>query len=270
MAKKTRTIVIFHNEAKPQAQAKLRRLKAWFRQRGVCVVAPTEARKAEAAVALGGDGTLLMAARSVAPLGLPVLGINLGRLGFLAGTEPQRAPQALTKLLEGQLDISNRMMLTARSPDGSDHLAVNDCVIRSLDAARVIHLSAWVGGDYLAPYVGDGLILSTPTGSTAYSLAASGPIVQPELDLVLLTPICSHSLTQRPIILPPDSSVEVRLESHTGRERAMMSLDGQVAFPLRPGDRVFIGRAKERFLLGGDSHKTYFSTLREKLKWGER
>lgn len=265
---KPRAVVVFYNEAKPKACREVPRLKAWFRKRGIRVLDLSRADHAQAAVALGGDGTLLMTARHAAPLGLPVLGINLGRLGFLAGTEPHRATQALTRLAEGRLLVSNRMMLMVEPPAGQSSLALNDCVIRGSDTARVVHLSVWVDGEYLAPYVSDGLILSTPTGSTAYSLAASGPIVQPKLDLILLTPICSHSLTQRPLILSSDKIVEIRIEGRADREHVVMSLDGQVTFPLRTGDKVFVRRAKERFLLCGDGRQTYFSTLREKLKWG--
>jgi NAD+ kinase len=127
-----------------------------------------------------------------------------------------------------------------------------------------------VDGRYLATFVGDGVILSTPTGSTAYSLAASGPIVQPELDVILLTPICSHSLTQRPIILSPDSALEIRVEEHGRRDPIILSLDGQENFALKAGDKVAIRRAAERFRVYEDPRRPYFSLLRQKLRWGER
>jgi NAD+ kinase len=291
------SVVVFHNSAKPEARREAPRLKAWFRKKGIRVFSTGQADKARFAVALGGDGTLLRAARCLAPLGIPVLGVNLGRLGFLAATDLKRLYQTLSQLQKGRLTLSSRMMLWVKPPAGrkptpvagelagpkqrvalpsgkgqgdQDRLALNDCVIRVAANARVIRLSAWVDGQYLATYVGDGLILSTPTGSTAYSLAASGPIVEPDLDMILLTPICPHSLTQRPIILSPDSVLEIRVEDHNRRDRILISLDGQVNYPVQAGDRILVKRAPERFQIFCDSRHPYFSLLRQKLKWGER
>jgi NAD+ kinase len=205
----------------------------------------------------------------MAPLGVPVLGVNLGRVGFLTGTEVSRLYKTLTDLLNDKLALSSRMMTFVEPPRHTGQLALNDCVIRVSRTARVIRLAAWVDGTYLGTYVGDGVIVATPTGSTAYSLAADGPIVQPETDLLLLTPICSHSLTQRPVILAPESVLEFEVEHQDRADRIMLWLDGQVTFPLKVGDRIRVRRAPERFHLFYDPRQDYFSVLRNKLKWGE-
>ncbi len=262
------SVVVFHNPEKPAARRELPRLKAWLRKRGVRLLPPSQAARAQLAVALGGDGTLLWAARCLAPWGVPVLGVNVGHLGFLAGTDLKRLYRALEGLRRDKLSLSERMMLRVRPPRGREQLALNDCVIRVSASARAIRLSAWVDRRYLGTYVGDGLILSTPTGSTAYSLAASGPIVEPELDVILLTPICAHSLSQRPVILSPRSDLEIRVEGRGRRESVSLSLDGQVNFPLRVGDRVRVRSASERFRVFSEG-RPYFSLLRERLGWGE-
>ncbi|MBI4395775.1 MAG: NAD(+)/NADH kinase [Elusimicrobia bacterium] len=262
-------MVIFHNPEKLEARREVPKVKAWFRKKGVRILVPAQAAKASFAVALGGDGTLLKAARKLAPLKVPVLGINLGRLGFLASTDYSRAYQTLDDLLREQLSLSKRMMLWVKPPRGGGQLALNDCIVRVSTTARVIRLSASVNGHYLGTYVGDGVILSTPTGSTAYSLAASGPIVEPETDMILLTPICSHSLTQRPIILSSGSVVEVRVEERRRGDKVVLSLDGQMSFRLHVGDSVKIRRAPEAFYIYNDKESPYFSLLRQKLKWGE-
>jgi NAD+ kinase len=227
-------------------------------------------RSTDLAVALGGDGTLLRAARALAPLDIPVLGVNLGQLGFLSATDLTRMYRTLTALLQEKLALSSRMLISVTSPRNGTQLALNDCVIRVSATSRVIRLSAWVDEQYLGTFIGDGLILSTPTGSTAYSLAASGPIVQPEMDLLLLTPICAHSLSQRPVIVSPDSVIDLIVEDHKRGDEIILSLDGQINHRLRVGDRVRVRRARERFRVYRLAGEPYFARLRQKLKWGER
>ncbi|HRY29319.1 MAG TPA: NAD(+)/NADH kinase [Elusimicrobiota bacterium] len=263
-------VVVFHNAAKKLARRELSRLSAWFRRHGIRTVPPARAREAQVAVALGGDGTLLSAARRLAPWGIPALGVNLGHLGFLAATDLHRMYQTLEALLKGRLVCSSRMMISVTAPRQKPRLALNDCVIRVSSTVRTIRLSARVNGEYLGTFVGDGLILATPTGSTAYSLAASGPIAQPEMDLLLLTPICSHSLTQRPVILSADSVLDISVEARAKRDKVLLSLDGQTDFPLRTGDRIRVERATERFQLFLNPQRPYFSLLQQKLRWGER
>ncbi|HOW27807.1 MAG TPA: NAD(+)/NADH kinase [Elusimicrobiota bacterium] len=228
--------------------------------------------RASLVVALGGDGTLLSAARLVAPHGVPVLGINLGRIGFLTGAELKRMTSALRDLLAGRLTISERMMLRIKTSRGNPYWSLNECAVRAGATGRVIHLSVFVDSEYLGTYTGDGLMVSTPTGSTAYSLAASGPLVQPEMDVMLLTPICPHSLSQRPIILSPNHTIEIRIDHRPGvrsirREKVFLSIDGQVIRSIHPGDKIVINRAPQRFKLLQNPNASYFATLREKLKW---
>ena len=270
MPSRVSSVVIIHNPEKPEARKALPRLTAWFRARGVQVLAPGRIAQAGAAVALGGDGTLLLAARRAAPAGVPVVGVNLGRLGFLAAADLGNVTKTLSSLLAGRLPVSNRLMLEAQPPGKPAVLALNDVVVLSANPARVIALTARVNGEYLGTFVGDGLIVATPTGSTAYSLAASGPIAGPEMEILLLTPVCSHSLTQRPLVLSPDSTVEISLEPHGRKEEALLSLDGQTTFPMKPGQTLVVRRARVKFRLFGNPQRPFFSLLREKLKWGER
>lgn len=221
-------------------------------------------------VALGGDGTLLAAARKAAPVGVPVLGINLGRLGFLTATDIQRARPLLEKLVSGRLGATDRMMLEALPPEGPAVPIVNDCVIQGATPGRVVRLSVRVDGEPLGTYVGDGLIVATPTGSTAYSMAAGGPIVGPEIDLILITPICPHSLSQRPVLIPPESVVEVRLEPRYAREKLVVSVDGRDPFTLSRGERVLLRRMSARLHILSEKGRSFFAVLREKLLWGER
>jgi NAD+ kinase len=233
-------------------------------------VDPRQIKSARAVVSLGGDGTLLAAARKAVPQGIPVLGINLGRLGFLTAADIQRARPLLEKLVRGQLVTTGRMMMEAVPPTGAPVPVVNDCVIQGATAGRVVRLSVWVDGEPLGTYVGDGLIIATPTGSTAYSMAAGGPIVSPEIDLILLTPICPHSLSQRPVLIPPASVVEVRLEPRHPREKLVASVDGREPFTLSRGERVVLRRMKARLHILAEKERSFFGVLREKLLWGER
>jgi NAD+ kinase len=270
MSASAHSVVVFHNAEKPQARRELPRLTRWFRKKGIPVLPPARAAKATLAVALGGDGTLLRAARFLAPKGIPVLGVNMGRLGFLSGTDLKHMYRTLDSLLSSKLALSHRMMLCAKAPNVEEKWALNDCVIRVGTTARAIRLSVWVDNAYLGTFVGDGIILSTPTGSTAYSLAAAGPIANPEMDLILLTPVCAHSLTQRPLILPWESVLKIRVEERNSKDRVFMSLDGQTDIDLKSGSVVTVRRAPERFKIYFDPDVPFFSVLRQKLKWGEQ
>jgi NAD+ kinase len=222
-------------------------------------------------VVLGGDGTLLSAARAVSDLGTPILGVNLGGLGFLTATTLEEAVPALEACLQGGMVVEERMMLRARvRREGervAESLALNDAVIIKSAMSRLINLSVSVQGEYATAYRADGLIVSTPTGSTAYCLSAGGPILFPTTDALILTPICSHTLTNRPMVLPAGHRVEITLLS---AQEVMLSLDGQVGVSLRANDTVEIERAAPRIRLVRFPHKDFFSVLRTKLKWGER
>jgi NAD+ kinase len=220
---------------------------------------------------LGGDGTLLSMARLVGDLNVPILGVNLGGLGFLTALTADELFPALEALLRGELLVEERMMLTARvTRQGerlSEYVALNDVVITKSAMSRIINLDVSIQGQFATAYRADGLIVSTPTGSTAYCLSAGGPIVFPTMDAVVLTPICSHTLTNRPIVLPGGHPIDVTLQSD---QDVMLTLDGQVGFHLKRGDRVEIRQAAARIRLLRFPQKHFFSVLRTKLKWGER
>ncbi|MBI1963491.1 MAG: NAD(+)/NADH kinase [Candidatus Rokubacteria bacterium] len=227
--------------------------------------------QADLIVVLGGDGTLLSMARAVGDLGVPLLGVNLGGLGFLTATTLDEMFPALEAWLAGRMAIDERMMLRARVLRGGqaigEYAALNDVVITKSAMSRIVNLSVSVEGQYATAYRADGLIISTPTGSTAYSLSAGGPILFPAMDAIVLTPICSHTLTNRPIVLPAGQRVEVTLLTD---QEVMVTVDGQVGLNLREGDTVEVRQATARIRLVRFPQQGFFSVLRTKLKWGER
>jgi NAD+ kinase len=222
-------------------------------------------------VVLGGDGTLLAMARLVGDLGVPILGVNLGGLGFLTALTVDELLPALEAHLRGDLVIEERMMLSAavtrQGERLAEHVALNDVVIMKSAMSRIIRLDVAVDRQFATGYRADGLIISTPTGSTAYCLSAGGPIVFPTMDAVVLTPICSHTLTNRPIVLPATQRIEVTLVAD---QDVMLTLDGQVGFALMRDDTVEVVRAAARIRLLHLPERHFFSVLRTKLKWGER
>lgn len=254
---------------------KKRKVKVWISRNGRF---DEHLRMADIAVALGGDGTMLRAARLLAPHSIPLLGINSGGLGFLSGTDAADFSRDCGAILAGKFAIEERSMITVETlRDGKrifgPNIALNDCVIRCGDQARAISLRTSSSGRWVADYFGDGLIVSTPTGSTAYALAASGPIVDPGLDVLLVAPICPHTLTQRPLIIPAQEPMAIRLTTRRPNEpspRALMSLDGQLGCALKVGDEVRITRFDRPFKLLINPKRSYYEVLRRKLHWGER
>jgi NAD+ kinase len=226
-------------------------------------------------VVLGGDGTLLSVADAIGASGsgIPMLGVNFGSLGFLTEvTLPELYP-SLDAALSGRAHIEDRMMLQSTTLRGgatfADHIALNDVVITKGARSRMIDLSVSVGGEFVTRVKADGLIVATPTGSTAYNLAAGGPIVQPNMNALLLTPIAPHTLTNRPIVIPADSPVRVQ-PLMEDRDEVHVTFDGQAGFQLQPDDDIRICRSERVLRLIRPSTRSYFEVLREKLKWGER
>ncbi len=222
-------------------------------------------------IVLGGDGTLLSMARAVGDLGVPLLGINLGGLGFLTATTVEEAVAAVDAYLGGRMAIDERMMLAARvvrrgQPVG-EYAALNDVVITKSAMSRIINLEVSVQGEYATAYRADGLIISTPTGSTAYCLSAGGPILFPTMDAVVIVPIASHTLTNRPIVLPGHQRIEVTLKTD---QDVMLTVDGQIGVNLNEHDTVQVEQAASRIRLVRFPRTDFFSVLRTKLKWGER
>lgn len=274
------TIALFHNPSKPRAVQELPKLSRWIRARGWAVVSGREAEakvaRAGLAIALGGDGTILKTARLAAPHEVPILGVNLGSLGFLAGVDLPELYRVLPKILKGETGFQERMMLeaTIRSKGGrlapSSYMALNDCVVRSGHVARVTTIEAEVDQSFLATYRGDGVIVATPTGSTAYSLAVSGPIVEPELEVILISPISAHSLSQRPLVISADKEVKLSVRGPTDGQKIVLSVDGQTNAFLKTGDSVAIRRSLHKCRLVRHPQQNFFQLLRTKLKWGER
>jgi NAD+ kinase len=226
----------------------------------------------EMVIVLGGDGTLLSVARMVWNHGIPILGVNFGGLGFLTEISLEEIYPVLERVLEGDFKTNPRDVLRASVLREGERLAeytvLNDAVINKGALARIIDIEITIDGEYLTTFQSDGMIISTPTGSTAYNLSAGGPIVYPSLHNLIITPICSHTLTTRPIVIPNDVKVHAILKS--SQEEVTLTLDGQQGFPLKSEDVVEVQRAEGQILLIQSPYRHYFKLLREKLKWGER
>ncbi len=231
-----------------------------------------ESLEADLVVTLGGDGTLLRAARAIGGREIPIYGVNLGGLGFLTSVPEADFWGGIDAVLEGRAPLERRMTIVAEIVrDGrtvARHPALNEAVIHKGGSLRVIELRLSIGRDDIGSYLADGLILSTPTGSTGYNLSAAGPLVVPHLDLIVATPICAHTLAIRPIVLPADGPVEAVLAS--GGQGAFLVLDGQVEEQLQVGDRITVRRGEHAIILAGQDTGTYFERLRGKLMWGGR
>ena len=279
-------IIIKRN--KPEALDATRTIIEWLDKKGVKVFLDPEVAarvghpyqaerddmpsQADVLMVLGGDGTLLSVARLKGIESIPILGINLGGLGFLTETLKEEMFEALEKVVAGDFETDKRLMLKAtiyRKEKAIEQSTVlNDIVINKGALARIIDLETHIDDGYLTTFKADGLILSTPTGSTAYSLAAGGPIVYPSLDSIIMNPICPHTLTNRPLVLP--GNVKVRVVLKSANQDVHITLDGQAEMPLGVGGAVEVKRAGGHIHLIKSPHKTYFELLRTKLRWGER
>lgn len=283
-------VAVLGNPDKPEVRKAVPVIVRWLkanRIQSVTSLADPRLAQADFAIALGGDGTILGLARTLAPMNLPILAINLGHLGFLAAANFRNLFPVLKRQLKNQLKVEERALLRVTvyrnlprrngkgecpSPEGRKPaltaLALNDCYIHA-GASRVIEVETYLNDQYVATYNGDGLIVSTPTGSTAYSLAASGPIVAPGLPVLLLTPICPHTLTQRPLLVSDGDRLKLRLGGRKG-ESAVLSFDGQDNLRLTERDLVCIETGPDRIRLLQPPEKNYYTILRTKLLWGER
>ena len=231
------------------------------------------AERCDLAIVVGGDGTLLNAARSLVDTGVAVLGVNLGRLGFLADVSPGEMPERLGEILAGQFEEEHRTLLHAgiirNGETISESDALNDVVIHKWDIARMIELDTRIDGRFLNALRADGLIVSTPTGSTAYALSGGGPLLAPSLDAIALVPICPHTLSNRPVVVSDQVTIEVLLHGHDGRE-AQMTCDGQVNFLLNAGDIIRIRRKPKTLRLIHPARHDHFAIMRRKLRWSEQ
>lgn len=237
------------------------------------------AGRAEMLVVFGGDGTILNSARQAAPNGIPILGVNLGGFGFLAEVHDRAVDDALLRVLAGDYRVDERMMLAAQvcrvkstaAGAGEERivrelLALNDVVVTKSGYARILRIRTDINNDHLATHLADGLIVATPTGSTAYSLSAGGPILHPDLDAIVLTPICAHTLNARAVVLSGDEAITIRVEP-TGAP-SVLTVDGQEGEPLEPDDIVRVARAPCRTRLVRLGRTGFYRLLRTKLSWG--
>lgn len=277
----------------PEAMRTMRRLVAWLVEHGITPVAcsgmeleriETETKRrieqldreemaasVDLIVVLGGDGTMIATARALREREIPVLGINHGHLGYLAEFRADEMTAALRSILDGKYRIDRRVMLDAEvlREDSSTHQGrvLNDVVIgKSSLRARIIEIEVLMNSQLVGQIRGDGVIVSTPTGSTAYNLSAGGPIIYPSMNAVVITPICPHTLSNRPILVPDDAEIEIHLT--TPQEEVALTLDGQIAFPLQMGDRVRVSKSRTSFHIVQPPDRNYFEVLRDKLRWG--
>jgi NAD+ kinase len=228
------------------------------------------AERVDLMVAIGGDGTLLHAARHVARRGVPLLGINRGRLGFLTDISPEHMLEAVDAILAGDYLEERRLMLSAQIGDGSSHpklVALNDVVLQKGETGRMLDFVTTVDGSYVNAHRGDGLIVATPTGSTAYALSCGGPIIQPNVDALVMVPICPHTLSDRPLVLKLTSSIEVRVDTGVG-SAAHVVCDGEDLGRIASGETLRIGLADETVTLLHPRDYNYYELLRSKLNWG--
>lgn len=264
----------------------------WLSERGITLVSasPTEGEKigsetgcvieilpgdelaanVDLMLVLGGDGTMIATSRLVGDTDVPVLGVNYGRLGYLAEFRIEELYPALETILEGNYTVEKRVMLTAELHRGwervSHNRVLNDIVINKAALARIIEIECYINEKFVNSFRADGLIVASPTGSTAYNLSAGGPVVYPSMNAIIITPICPFTLSNRPIVVPDESQIELRLK--TPNEDVALTLDGQVGFPLKPDDRVLIRKSRTTFDLVQPMNRNYFEVLREKLRWG--
>jgi NAD+ kinase len=227
------------------------------------------ARRADLGIVVGGDGTLLSAARELADHEIPILGVNLGRLGFLVDITPADIHACLAAVFDGHYDAESRFLLSAQVGTGPTYLALNDVVLHKWNIARMIEFETWIDGRFVYTQRSDGLIISTPTGSTAYALSGGGPLMTPDLAAVALVPICPHTLSNRPIVIGADSTIEISVCGNTDPADVRITCDGANNLTLQEGERLTVNRHSTEVRLLHPVGHDHFDVLRAKLGWGE-
>jgi len=278
MDREIQRILIIVNTLKEGTSAILEEAKAYFKELGkeVLVIpvnknfSPGGLSDKDIAITMGGDGTLLHCARILAGADIPILGVNVGDFGFITEISKDEWIEAYEEYLAGKLGVSRRVMFNADVTREGSSIAVfqglNDAVIRSSSVSKIIRLRVFLSKTYIGRYRADGVILATPTGSTAYSMAAGGPILHPEMDAFILNPICPFTLSNRPIIIPAHESLEIEIEREQ-RAGTMLTIDGQDVFQLTPGDRVVVKKSSKYSLIIRSNKRNFYEVLRTKLNW---
>ena len=274
-----RVFIVGHG-GKPEIREMVTRVTPWLAAR--CEIVGTQLElddplrppDCDLVLVFGGDGSILAVARQLQECDVPVVGVNLGRVGFLAEIPAQKFEQSIARILDGEGRVSERLMLECRlTRPGGDALgpftALNDVVIARSGHSHSIDFEIWIDGEQVSEYSGDGLIVSTPTGSTGYNLSAGGPLISPRVEAFVIAPMCPHSLTNRPVVIGADEKIEIRMPTDPLRARdALMTADGQVREPLGAGGIVRVNRSARTFRLLTLGEPGYYEFLREKLHWG--
>jgi len=283
-----RSVAVFAKPGTREGLRVARDLGDWLGERGIRVRYDTATARAlkrkdgiragelpprtDLVIVAGGDGTLLSAVRTAGPRGVPILGVNFGGLGFMTELQPEETFAGLERVLAGTFAIEERaallVKLVRKGRAIASTMVLNDAVVTKTALARMLVLAVTVDGEPVATYTSDGLIVATPTGSTAYNLSAGGPILDPRMSAVLITPICPHAMTYRPVVVPGTVRIDVVLESRT--EEAYLTLDGQVGHPMRTGDAIAVTRHERPVRLVRVAGRGYFEILQRKLRWGGR
>ena len=281
VSKEIKSVGIVVKPDHAEALATAADLSAWLKTRGIKQIGePLSAGdrrvehesslKADLVVVLGGDGTMISTARMIGGREVLVLGVNYGSLGYLTDFRIEEMFPALESIIAGQYEIDRREMLEAELVRNGERLAagrvLNDVVINKSALARIIEIEVRLNGLFVNSFRADGLIVSTPTGSTAYNLSAGGPIIYPSMNAVVITPICPFTLTNRPIVVPDDAEIALNLKDEN--EGVVLTFDGQTGYPMKAHDRVVIRKSETTFNLVQPANRNYFDVLRDKLKWG--
>ncbi len=271
MSTSFRNIVIVGKPDEPRVTEPTEQLRAHLTKAGVNLLARDEIDSADLVIAIGGDGTMLYASRLARESGTPILGINRGRLGFLADVTPEEMLTSVDRVLQGDYSTDSRLLLAARmlrrNGDQEVAYALNDVVLQRRETGRMVDFETRIAGQYVNTHSGDGLVIATPTGSTAYALSCGGPIIEPQLDAVVVVPICPHTLTDRPIVISASQSVEVSLLQRDDT-KAEVTVDGFPMGDIWPGDKLQISAANNRVTLLHPPGYDFYGILRSKLFWG--
>jgi NAD+ kinase len=278
------------NPLKTEATKLFCKMADWLIQQGVSVVLVDEAARiagrpelggteqdvvgADVLVVLGGDGTMLHWARIAGSHGTPMLGVNFGTYGFITEIQPQDALEAVRRMLCGDYEISDRLVLKAQLVRNKEvtytFYALNDVVVSMGGRARMLSLRTLINGKFIVTYWADGIVVSSPTGSTAYSLSAGGPVVHPDVGVLIITPICAHTLSERALVVPDHETVEITPSEESNGASAVITIDGQLGENIEPGDRILVSKAEYRVKLIQIEPDSFYNKLKTRLHWGER